>query len=88
MISFITFKDAPEQLEIVVDEQGIKELIVYLEYVKKSKDHMHLTIGSEINPFPIHGIRKGKTLYAKHVRLEFCDSKAWEKTPAARHKKK
>lgn len=79
MLSFITFRDAPEQLEIVADDQGIQELIQYLEGIKKNKDHMHLIIDSEINPFPISGKREGKTLFAKHVRLEYCDSISWEK---------
>ena len=79
MLSFITYKDAPEQLEIVADDQGIEDLIQYLEGVKKEKDHMHLTIDSEINPYPISIEREGKTLYAKHVRLEFNETKEWKK---------
>ncbi|MGZ5243994.1 MAG: hypothetical protein ACXWDO_00850 [Bacteroidia bacterium] len=78
MLSFITFKDAPEELEIVADEQGIEDLIQYLQGIKNQKDHMHLIIDSEIDPYPIGEMMKGKTLYAKHVRLEFSPSKAWE----------
>lgn len=78
MLSFITFKDAPEQLEIVADDHGIKNLIEYLEGIKKGKDHMHLVIDNEINPFPISKNRKGKTLFAKHVRLEYLKSTLWE----------
>lgn len=79
MLSFITFIDAPEQLEIVADNKGIEELISYLEEIKKNNDHTHLIIDSEIDPFPITGNRKGKTLFAKHVRLEHLDTKEWEK---------
>ncbi len=75
MISFITYKDAIEQVEIVADEQGIDELISYLQGIKKQKDHMHLIIDSEINPYPISKKMKGKTFYAKHVRLEYAEEK-------------
>lgn len=67
MLSFITFKDATEQLEIVTDEKSITELIEYLNSIKKSKDHMHLIIGNELDEIPIYGERLGKTLNAKHV---------------------
>lgn len=78
MLSFITFKDAPEQLEIIADEIGLQDLIDYLESIKKSKDHMHLTIQSEIDPYKIEGKRNGLTFYAKHVRLEFLDTTSWD----------
>ena len=77
MLSFITYKDAPEQLEIVGDSNGLQELINYLESIRESKDHMHLTIDSEIDPYPISGDRKGKTIFAKHVRLEYSDTDSW-----------
>ena len=78
MLSFVTFKDAPEQIEIVANQIGFEELIEYLEAVKNSKDHMHLVIDSELNEISIFGKRKGKTLNAKHVRIEFANSKDWE----------
>lgn len=78
MLSFITFKDAPEQLEIVADDKGLQELIDYLKEIKKDKDHMHLTIDTELNPYPILGERKEKTLFAKQVRLEYNDTSHWE----------
>jgi len=78
MLSFITYKDAHEQLEIIADEQGINELIEYLEYVKKSEDHMHLIEGNELDIYKIEGKRKGKTLSAKHVRIEFSSSEKWK----------
>ena len=71
--------DAIEHVEIVADEQGIHDLIQYLLSIKNDKDHMHLIIDSEINSFPISGLRKGKTFFAKHVRLEFAATEAWEK---------
>lgn len=78
MLSFITYKDAPKQLEIVADEQGINELIEYLVYVKQSKDHMHLLEGNELDIYKIEGKRKGKTFSAKHVRIEFNTLEMWK----------
>ena len=71
MLAFITYIDAPEEVEIVADETGFNELIQYLQSVKNNKDHMHLVIDTELSPYPIAEIREGKTLYAKHVRIEF-----------------
>ena len=79
MLSFITYKNIPEQIEIVGDSQGIQELIDYLEPVKNSKDHMHLIIDSEINYFPIAEKMKGVTTYAKQVLLQFNESESWNK---------
>lgn len=79
MLSFITFKDAPEQLEIIADEQGINELIEYLEFVKKSKDHMHLIEGNELDKYQVEGQRRNKTLSAKHVRIEYNSEESWKK---------
>lgn len=71
MLSFITYKDAIEQVEIVADAKGIDQLIDYLKFVKESQDHMHLNIDAEIEPYPIPPERSDKTIYAKHVRIEF-----------------
>lgn len=71
MLSFVTYKDAIQQVEIIADETGIDELIQYLQFVKKSKDHMHLIIDSELDPIEIKGDRINKTHYAKHVRIEY-----------------
>ena len=77
MLSFITYKDAPEQLEIVADSKGVNELVDYLLSIKKGKDHMHLSIGTELDEYPITGPRVGKTISAKHVRLEYEDTSSW-----------
>ena len=78
MLSFITYKDAPEQVEIVGDEEGLSQLISYLEEIRSGRDHMHLVIDTELSPYPITGTRRGKTMYAKHVRLEFAESSTWQ----------
>lgn len=77
MLSFITYKEVPEQLEIIGDSEGLQELIDYLIAIQDSKDHMHLTIDSEINPYPISEKMKGTTSFAKHVRLEYNDTNSW-----------
>lgn len=79
MLSFITFKDATEQLEIVADENGLIELISLLKEVMKTKDHFHLTEGVEIDSYPIEGNRRGKSISAKHVRIEFQNTTTWLK---------
>ena len=78
MLSFILYKNGVEQLEIIADNQGIDDLIHYLESIKVQKDHMHLIIGSEINEFPINYNRKDIVTFAKHVRIEYEDTKQWD----------
>jgi len=79
MLSFITYKNHPEQIEIVGDENGLQKLIFYLNEVKRSKDHIHLIIGSEIDEFPIPEVRKSIVGSAKAVRIEYGKNKDWEK---------
>lgn len=49
MLAFILDKDIPEDIEIIIDEQGIEEFIQYLGYIKKTKEHIHLLIDNELN---------------------------------------
>ena len=79
MLSFIVYKTALEELEIVADSQGIDDLIHYLQGIKKAKDHMHLIIGSEINEYPINDDRKDIVDFAKQVRIEYADTNQWDK---------
>ena len=72
MISFINYQDIPEQLEVIVDKQGIDELIEYLKFVKQSEDHIHLTLGTELNKYP-ENLELG-VINVKSVRLEFYKS--------------
>lgn len=69
MITFINYKNIPEQLEIIVDKQGIEELIEYLNFVKQSEDHIHLTLGTELNEYPEK--LQEDVINAKSVKLEF-----------------
>lgn len=77
MLTFITFIDAPEQLEIIGDKEGLEDLIEYLEAVKNSEDHMHLTVNNELENIPIYGDRIGKTLNAKYVKIQYEDKDKW-----------
>lgn len=79
MLSFITYKHHPEELEIVADEEGLQNLIHYLTSIRTGKDHMHLIVGAEIDEFPIPEERKNVVCSAKSVRLEFSESKKWRK---------
>ena len=73
MLSFITYKNVIEQLEIIVDEQGVDDLIDYLKYVKDKKDHMHLIIDTELDKYPIPKEKEGSIFYAKKVTIFYED---------------
>jgi hypothetical protein len=70
MLTVVLFKDAPEQIEILVDSKGVDGLVQYLTFVRDRKDHMHLNVDCEIDPLVMPGIRIG-VFHAKHVRIEF-----------------
>ncbi|MBD2703324.1 hypothetical protein IC229_21950 [Spirosoma sp. BT702] len=76
MLSFIGYTDAKEQIEIVADEQGIDDLILYLQGIKEGKDHMHLIVDSEIDAYPVSSSKAGVTVI-KHVRLEYANREQW-----------
>lgn len=78
MISFLVDKDVPEDITIIADEQGIDELISYLEGIKKDKDHMHLIIDTELDPYPLPKEVKNKVFFTKHVRLEYKPTQTWD----------
>ena len=71
MLSFITYKNHPEQIEIVGDEKGLQELINYLNEVKQGKDHMHLIVDNELDEYPIPENRKHIVGSAKAVKIEY-----------------
>ncbi len=75
MLSFIGFEIAKESIEIVADEQGIDDLIQYLQGIKAAKDHMHLIFTSEIVSYPIED--SGSSIIIKNVRLQYADSDVW-----------
>ena len=76
MLSFIGSEIAKESIEIVADEQGIDDLIQYLQSIKAEKDHMHLIFTSEIDSYPIEESDSG-AIVIKDVRLQYADTNAW-----------
>lgn len=74
MLSFITYKNAVEQLEIIVDDQGVDDLIDYLKYIKAKKDHMHLIIDAELDRYSIPKEKEENIFYAKKVTIFYEDS--------------
>ncbi len=79
MLSFLTFVDFPEEVEIIADEEGIDLLIDYLEEIKKTKDHVHLIDGAETDLYPIEKYRITKVFSTKHVRLQYSETDDWKK---------
>ncbi len=77
MLSFISYSNSKDQIEIIADQQGIEDLILYLESIKKDKDHMHLIIDSEINNYPIIKERKDKVIIIQQVRLQYAKLEEW-----------
>ena len=73
MLSFIGYTGAKEQIEIVADEQGIDNLILYLQAIEEGKDRMHLIIDSEIDSYPVSN-SKTEVNVIKHVRLEYANT--------------
>lgn len=71
MLSFITYKQVPEQIEILFDEKGLEDLILYLQSLKQTQDHMHLLIGNELDNYEVLPERDNIICSVKHVRLEF-----------------
>jgi hypothetical protein len=71
MLAFINFKEAPEQLEIEVDNDGINDLIQYLQFVEKSRDHIHLTIDTELSKSQIPEERQSFVSIVKAVTIRF-----------------
>jgi hypothetical protein len=77
MLSLITFKESDDYIEICADEKGIGELIQYLNYIRRNKDHIHLTIDTELNDYPIPLDRKEKVRIIRSVRLEYNPTENW-----------
>lgn len=71
MLSFITYRELPEQVELLFDDQGIDDMIFYLQSLKISKDHMHLVIGNELDEYKILPDRVNVVSSVKHVLLEY-----------------
>jgi hypothetical protein len=66
MISF-EMDESKEGVEIYLDENGIIELISYLNYIRNDHEHMHLVVGNELNGNIV--IEGNKSI--KHVKLVY-----------------
>lgn len=77
MFSIIIDKEVPEDIDILLDDSGIEELINYLKFIQKEKDHMHLVVGNELDVYPIVEKIKEEVINVKHARLQYMDSKKW-----------
>jgi hypothetical protein len=77
MLSFISYNNSKDQIEIIADQHGIEDLILYLKAIKKDKDHMHLIIDGEINNYPIIEERKDQVIIIQQVRLQYAKSEEW-----------
>ena len=71
MLSFITYKNVPEQIEILLDETGIDDMILYLTSLKRTKDHLHLIVGNELDSYAVLPDQEPIICSVKHVRLEY-----------------
>lgn len=56
-------------IEIYIDTKGIEELIEYLNFIKSSKDHIHLVTGNELDELIV---KEGK-ISVKHVKQTYID---------------
>jgi hypothetical protein len=71
MLTFLSFPNAPNAIDIIADDLGIDELIHYLNSIKRNKDHMHLTIGTELDSYPINNGTNAPFKTIMSVRMEY-----------------
>ena len=65
----IEMDKASDAVDIILDAQGVDEMITYLNFIKDKKDHMHLCVGNELGD---SSITKGSEL-VKFVTLIYSD---------------
>lgn len=49
MIAIQGFKESKESVFLIFDEEGIDEMISYLNFIKNSDSSIHLTEGNELS---------------------------------------
>lgn len=64
MIKF-EIDNSKEGVEILLDNEGVDELISYLHFIKNNNESIHLTAGNELN----EDISQTKNKVIKHVKL-------------------
>ena len=55
-------------VEVVLDSDGVDELISYLIYIKEKKEHFHLTAGNELTE------DSAREKLISHVKLAFIEN--------------
>ena len=56
-------------IEVILNNEGINELINYLNLIKETKDHLHLVAGNELDE---SNSQNGNDIIA-HVKLVYTD---------------
>lgn len=54
-------------VELLLDSEGVDELVRYLEEIRRDRDHIHLTIGHELSS----GRSENGHTIAQHVKIVF-----------------
>lgn len=54
-------------VELLLDSEGVDELVQYLEEIRRDRDHVHLIIGHELSSGPSES---GLSI-AQHVKIVF-----------------
>jgi len=66
MIKF-EINESKEGIEIILDAEGIDELINYLQFIKSNQESFHLVAGNELN---VEASQNANEL-VKHVKLVY-----------------
>ena len=56
-----------EGIEVYLDDNGINELIRYLNFIKDNQDHYHLVVGNELD----EELNQDNNKLVKHVKLVY-----------------
>ncbi len=66
MISF-EIDNSKEGIEILLNAEGVDELISYLQFIKSNQDSIHLVAGNELNEEP----SQSENEIIKHVKIVY-----------------
>ena len=65
----IEIENNEDGIEILLDYDGVNELISYLNYIKNEKEHFHLTAGNELSEIESYNGNK----LIKYLRLQYIE---------------
>lgn len=57
-------------VDILLDKEGVEELINYLQFIKLNEESIHLTAGNELNDDPSQNMNNN----VKHVKIVYIKS--------------